>query len=676
MQEAVAKVLEGIEDDMTDLEKVLYVHDYLVYHAEYDLSDVKPKDSYWAYGIMVNKKGVCDGYTKAFMMLMEKLNIECSYTISPSMNHSWVMVMIEHHYYHVDTSWDDPTNDTLGRVYHEFLMRTDSELLSGLVVNHTGWIKMNTANDTTYLNWEIHDAKSHIIYREGDWYFVDSTHSIVKSDVLVENKTVIVPGGEDYGEEIYTVEAYHDGWLFTEGNQLMYCAYDGSDIREVFATDAESKIRYLHISDDNVLTCTVYNYLDGDDSSTYLGQDILTFQCDELYTEIEYIEVIKNGMGIDTGCIVKDSTHISLDMAVTNINLYGDYMNASDNSSSRLVFRQESTKGLYVAYGWYNSAVYHPALLEQFNISQRAQLTYINNTLVRISVNQTYETTNTLKIGTTKSRLYGCQIWNDGQLIRDYQPVLDLRNVPCLYDRVNCEFYYMDNDCVKMPAGDPGEEENEENDENIEDVEDVEDVEDADDEDDVEDIEDIEDIDNPEDSEPIGEESYTIISYLEITKSNNGIDTYYLANSYTDISLDMAITYENNYGNFINGYDHSCNRITFRQEATNGFYVGYGWYNSVVYKPAVLEKFNITQIGPLTYINNTLVRVARTQSYQMTNSLKIGMTKGRIYGCKIWDNGEVIRDYVPVLDSQNIPCLYDLVTCEFYYGTEAMSYGE
>ena len=40
---------------------------------------------------------------------------------------------------------------------------------------------------------------------------------------------------------------------------------------------------------------------------------------------------------------------------------------------------------------------------------------------------------------------------------------------------------------------------------------------------------------------------------------------------------------------------------------------------------------------------------------------------GKIYYLKIWDNGVLKRDYKPVLDNQNRPCLYDLIEQKYYY---------
>lgn len=49
---------------------------------------------------------------------------------------------------------------------------------------------------------------------------------------------------------------------------------------------------------------------------------------------------------------------------------------------------------------------------------------------------------------------------------------------------------------------------------------------------------------------------------------------------------------------------------------------------------------------------------------------------GKLYYLKIWDGTTLIRDYIPVLDSNNIPCLYDRVNETFNYneGTGTLEY--
>ena len=41
-----------------------------------------------------------------------------------------------------------------------------------------------------------------------------------------------------------------------------------------------------------------------------------------------------------------------------------------------------------------------------------------------------------------KAKLYGCRIWQDGSLVRDFRPCVDASGKAALYDVVNCRFHY------------------------------------------------------------------------------------------------------------------------------------------------------------------------------------------------------------------------------------------
>lgn len=44
-----------------------------------------------------------------------------------------------------------------------------------------------------------------------------------------------------------------------------------------------------------------------------------------------------------------------------------------------------------------------------------------------------------------------------------------------------------------------------------------------------------------------------------------------------------------------------------------------------------------------------------------------GFLKAKLYSCQIYDNGTLIRDYVPCVDSDGVACMYDLVEQKPYY---------
>lgn len=50
----------------------------------------------------------------------------------------------------------------------------------------------------------------------------------------------------------------------------------------------------------------------------------------------------------------------------------------------------------------------------------------------------------------------------------------------------------------------------------------------------------------------------------------------------------------------------------------------------------------------------------------------------RLYYCRIYDNSTLVRDFIPVLDWNDRPCMYDKVTDELFYnqGTGEFAYGE
>ena len=60
------------------------------------------------------------------------------------------------------------------------------------------------------------------------------------------------------------------------------------------------------------------------------------------------------------------------------------------------------------------------------------------------------------------------------------------------------------------------------------------------------------------------------------------------------------------------------------------------------------------------------------------NGSYISHTKFRLHQFKIWDQGVLVRDLVPVLDWNDRPCLYDKVSEELFYnqGTDEFLYGD
>ena len=124
-----------LDDTMSDTEKALALHDYLVLRCDYDVKYkyLDNKVMFTAYSALVNRVAVCQGYALAYIDLLNAAGIESKLVNSDEMNHAWVLVHLEDDWYHVDPTFNDPTFGTQtedgyckpGYVDHEYFLRSE-----------------------------------------------------------------------------------------------------------------------------------------------------------------------------------------------------------------------------------------------------------------------------------------------------------------------------------------------------------------------------------------------------------------------------------------------------------------------------------------------------------------------------------------------------------------------
>ena len=266
-------------------------------------------------------------------------------------------------------------------------------------------------------------------------------------------------------------------------------------------------------------------------------------------------------------------------------------------------------------------------------------LSYIDGNLVNTTTKMNTHFSSTLGFGHRngggflKGKIYYLKFWSNGELVRDYVPVINKDNKACLYDKIDKKCYYSDGineyifkkDFIKSIDG-----------------------------------------------------NYTIVNYLESTGTQY-IDTNYALWLNPSWKIDMEIELKLNHD--FNAFFGSLDKVSTENEIWSN---SSGDYNIRFLSNKIFVS-NISTNVPLTivhdntgnnllsYINENLVNTTTKMNTHFSSTLGFGhrngggYLKGKIYYLKFWSNGELVRDYQPIIDNENRPCLLDKVEMKCYY---------
>ncbi len=138
----------------TECEREEYIHNYIINNCDYDEEAAESEEVQGnendAYGVFVDGKAVCEGYSKAFQILCNKADIDCIQLmgIVDSDNHVWNCVKIGGDWYQIDVTWDDV--DDFIYDSHEYFNLTDSLMYE----EHTLSPKYSEIDAESFLNLE------------------------------------------------------------------------------------------------------------------------------------------------------------------------------------------------------------------------------------------------------------------------------------------------------------------------------------------------------------------------------------------------------------------------------------------------------------------------------------------------------------------------------------------
>lgn len=212
-------IKENIRKGMSDLEKVKSIHDYLVLSVAYDydnfLKNNVSDDSYEAYGALINKIAVCDGYTKSMALILNMVGVQTIQVtgIANGGNHSWNMVKIDGQYYHVDTTWDDPVPNKPGSVHYNYFLKNTKQLKVNHQWDETAY-PVATSSKFNYFH-----NMNNMVEKDGMYYYSDSKDNLLyKMDKKTLKKTKVLGDKVPYfaiqGQWIYYSNYSNGGYLY------------------------------------------------------------------------------------------------------------------------------------------------------------------------------------------------------------------------------------------------------------------------------------------------------------------------------------------------------------------------------------------------------------------------------------------------------------------------------
>lgn len=113
---------------LSDIQKLQAAHDFIVLTAEY--SKETEGSQYSPYTLLTENKGVCQAYALVLFRMLEMLGFEVQYVPGKvgEQLHAWVLVKLDHNWYHIDVTWDDPLPDRKGEVRYQYFLVSDRQL--------------------------------------------------------------------------------------------------------------------------------------------------------------------------------------------------------------------------------------------------------------------------------------------------------------------------------------------------------------------------------------------------------------------------------------------------------------------------------------------------------------------------------------------------------------------
>lgn len=238
--ETAARIVgETVGEDMDIRQRILVLYNYLVNNAVYNdealaaaekngyikTEDSEFEDSFNAYGVLVDGKGVCMSYAYAFRLLCDLSGVDCAVVtgyLDGTLPHAWNAVQIDGAYYEIDC-----TNNAVNTGIPYYLYQADSGLAES-----SGYKK----DDLFWLDAELSDFhgedESLEYYRSNGLYSEDfeEFRKLVTANVTADTKVFAVRWQGEFDQEEFgkaILLAYNELGLEDQLETLKYSVMGG-----------------------------------------------------------------------------------------------------------------------------------------------------------------------------------------------------------------------------------------------------------------------------------------------------------------------------------------------------------------------------------------------------------------------------------------------------------------
>lgn len=281
LTQKVEEITAQIGENWTPLQKALYLHDYIATHGQYDTIskvdvqnkiDERRRD---AYGMLIDGIGVCQGYTLAYRLLLKEVGIDSGTVTSDSMNHVWNLIQIDGNWYHVDVTWDDPTEDRIGQSQHVYFCLSEDKLKDTNNGAHNApdfKYSLNVkTDDKTFDNYYWANVDSAFVPLNGKWYYLLYQSGLMQTEDPKQAGSLKKPintvwhvwmNGSSYWPGLYSgLSRYNDELIYnTTDTVYRYDPKSKTEQKVVYSlTAAERSEGYIYgtVVDGNVLRYAV-----------------------------------------------------------------------------------------------------------------------------------------------------------------------------------------------------------------------------------------------------------------------------------------------------------------------------------------------------------------------------------------------------------------------------------